>query len=82
MGSAIQDILPLTMNLLRINWIFEVTWFIGVLPSMDTHLCTAPVGPYQVKATATSLGGEHEDELRAGGVVELVHHLGPLLDGH
>ena len=40
------------------------------------------IGPDQVQTTAASFGGEHEDELTAGWVVELVHNLRPLLDSH
>jgi len=53
---------------------FQSTFFIS--------LYLVPVGPNQVESAAARLGGEHEDELGAGGIVELVHHLGPLLDGH
>ena len=40
------------------------------------------VGSDEIETTAASLGGQHEDKLTAGRVIELVHHLGPLLDGH
>jgi hypothetical protein len=41
-----------------------------------------PVCADEIEAAAARLGGEHENEVGAGGIVELVHHLGPLLDGH